>query len=244
MQKNINSNKDAIISLKGVTKSYEAGHILAMRDVSLDIIKDEFVCLVGPSGCGKSTLLKMVASLDSPDSGNITTPSELSMVFQSGALMPWLTAYENVVLVLLVRHTSKKEIGRLARKYLEMVGLGDMTNKYPRELSGGQRQRVGLARALAVEPRVLLLDEPFSALDPKTTDELHKDILKIWKETNLTVLMVSHLIEEAVSLADRVILMKSGIVEDIFPIHLPYPRHENGLEYHNLVLKIRKKFFE
>ena len=215
-----------------------------MRDVSLDITEDEFVCLVGPSGCGKSTLLKMIASLDTPDSGKIITPSEISMVFQSGALMPWLSAYENIALALRVKHTSKKEIDRLAQTYLDMVGLADMWDKYPRELSGGQRQRVGLARALAVEPRVLLLDEPFSALDPKTTDDLHKDILKIWKDTKLTVVMVSHLIEEAVSLADRVILMKSGRIEDIYSVPLPYPRRESGLAYHDLVLKIRKKFFE
>ena len=124
-----------------------------------------------------------------------------------------------------------------------MVGLEHFGDKYPRELSGGQRQRVGIARALAIEPKVLLLDEPFSSLDPRTTEELHKDILKIWKETKITVVMVSHLIEEAVSLADRVVLMKNGAIEEIFSVTLPYPRRESGMAFHELVQKIRAKFF-
>ncbi len=139
---------------------------------------------------------------------------------------------------------SKKNIEQEGKKYLEMVGLADFAQKYPRELSGGQRQRVGLARALAVEPKLMLLDEPFSALDPKTTEDLHKDLLKIWKETAISVVMVSHLIEEAVSLADRVVLMKEGHIEEIFPITLSYPRRENGVAFHEEVQKIRRAFFK
>jgi NitT/TauT family transport system ATP-binding protein len=233
----------SIISLTHAVKSFESGQQLALRDVSLDVADGEFLCLVGPSGCGKSTLLRLIAKLTEPDSGVIEAPQEISMVFQSGALMPWLSAYGNVTLALAVKHSSKKEIDRLAMKHLEMVGLADMMDKYPRELSGGQRQRVGLARALAVEPKVLLMDEPFSALDPKTTNELHKDILDIWKKNKLTIVMVSHLIEEAVSLADRVVLMKAGRIDEEYPIELSYPRHETGLDYHDTVVKIRKRFF-
>ncbi len=237
----------ATISLTEVTKSYEntgSTQPLALQAISFEVSENEFVCLIGPSGCGKSTVLKIIAGLDTVTSGTVQVPNEVSMVFQSGALLPWLTAYENVTFGLQTQNRSKQTTNELATKYLDMVGLSDIANKYPRELSGGQRQRVGLARALAVEPRVLLLDEPFSALDPKTTHELHEDILKIWKNTKLTVVMVSHLIEEAVSLADRVILMKAGTIEEVYKIDLPYPRRENGLDYHNLVLKIRNKFFQ
>ena len=250
-----------IIELKKINKSYEAGepgpkgNIHVLKDITLGVEQSEFICLIGPSGCGKSTLLKIISGLDSVDSGKAKLPKGVSMVFQSGALLPWRTALQNVALGLeekrIEKATSKKtskgkdskEIAKLCEHYLEMVGLGGMEEKYPRELSGGQRQRVGLARALAVEPQVLLLDEPFSALDPKTTHELHEDLLKIWRETKVTIVMVSHLIEEAVSLADRVVLMKDGRIEEIFPVKLPYPRRENGLPFHELVLKIRKQFF-
>ena len=270
-----------IIELKNINKSYEAGepgprgNIQVLHDVALSVEQGEFVCIIGPSGCGKSTLLKIISGLEAPDAASnksastLTLPSDVSMVFQSGALLPWRTALQNVALGLEQKKTTDKkdtgvkgakDIAKLCEHYLDMVGLKEMTNKYPRELSGGQRQRVGLARALAVEPQVLLLDEPFSALDPKTTHELHEDLLKIWRgstslttgvssqvnlvqDKKLTIVMVSHLIEEAVSLADRVVLMKAGRIEDIFTVPLSYPRRENGLPFHDLVLKIRKVFF-
>lgn len=241
MQNDTNSN--SIIALKDVTKSYEGGKLLALHDIRLSIAQDEFVCIVGPSGCGKSTLLKLIAGLIEPDYGTVSKPSEVSMVFQSGALLPWLSVFENAALGLRAKHVSQKEVERLVSKYLDMVGLLDMARKYPRELSGGQRQRVGIARALAVEPKVLLLDEPFSALDPVTTEELHGDLLKIWKEAKVTMVMVSHLIEEATALADRVVLMKAGKIDHVFPVELPYPRRESGLKFHELVLSIRKEFF-
>ena len=255
MLKNLNLS-NAIISLSDVSKSYsgrdatDAGTLLALNHVSLDITAKEFVCLIGPSGCGKSSVLKIIAGLDTQTHGTVDTPKdtteekrEMSMVFQSGALLPWLTAYDNVAFGLRAMHIAEKDILERVEKYLDMVGLIDMAKKYPREFSGGQRQRIGLARALAVEPKVLLLDEPFSALDPKTTDELHKDILKIWKNSELTVVMVSHLIEEAVSLADRVVLMKEGEIEEIYQIPFAYPRREQGLPFHDMVQKIRTKFF-
>ncbi len=165
------------------------------------------------------------------------------MVFQSSALLPWLTVYENTALGLRAQGKNHAETETPVRKFLHMVGLGKLAESYQRELSGGQRQRVGLARALAIEPKVLLLDEPFSALDPKTTDELHRDLLRIWKEEHLTVLMVSHLIEEAVSLADRVILMKEGKIEEVYQVKLPYPRREQAFAFHELVHKVRANFF-
>jgi NitT/TauT family transport system ATP-binding protein len=250
MQKDSNSNSGAgAIALLGVGKTYPLTGLgvfskPALSDISLAVREGEFLCIVGPSGCGKSTLLKILAGLEKASRGEVHVPSKLSMVFQNGALLPWLTVKENVEFGLRVQKKPPKDIEHAGKKYLEMVGLSDFAAKYPRELSGGQRQRVGLARALAVEPQVLLLDEPFSALDPKTTDDLHKDLLKIWKETKITIVMVSHLIEEAVSLADRVVLMKAGHIEETFAVTLPYPRRESGLAFHELVQKIRAKFFE
>ena len=164
------------------------------------------------------------------------------MAFQSGALFPWLTVFENAALGLRQMGASESEVSRVVEKNLRAMNMHAFESKYPADLSGGQRQRVGIARALAVDPEVLLLDEPFSALDPKTTAELHDDIIAIWRETKKTVVMVSHLIEEAVSLADRVILMRDGTVDSVFPVDLPYPRRESE-NFHRDVMRIRREFF-
>jgi NitT/TauT family transport system ATP-binding protein len=230
------------IFIKNIRKAYP-GQPDTLKGVDLHVESGEFVSIIGPSGCGKSTLLRIIAGLEDGDKGTVDVPGTVSMVFQGGALLPWLTVEENAAFGLTSKGKNKKHSLIEVASYLELVGLKDFAQKYPHELSGGQRQRVGIARALAVKPDVLLLDEPFSALDPKTTHELHVDLLKIWRERKLTVLMVSHLIEEAVSLSDRVILMKNGDIEEIFHIHLPYPRRENGLLFHEQVEKIRKKFF-
>ena len=232
-----------LIEFGHVTKTYDSGKIPVLHDVSFAIAPQELVCLIGPSGCGKSTVLKIIAGLDTPDRGSVRVPKNVSMVFQNGALFPWLTAFDNVALGVRTAGISELSVKNTAEKYLDMVGLKEFLHKYPRELSGGQRQRVGLARALAVEPNVLLMDEPFSALDPKMTDELHHDLLRIWKHTSVTIVLVSHLIEEAVSLADRILLLKDGRVDGEFPITLRYPRREQTQEFSELVLKIRKKFF-
>ena len=167
------------------------------------------------------------------------------MVFQTIALFPWLSVFENVALGLRAKHNlPESAIIRTATKYIEMMNMSGFVTKYPHELSGGQRQRVGIARALAINPKVLLLDEPFSALDPKTTAELHDDVIRIWRETGKTIIMVSHLIEEAVSLADRVLLVKKYTVSHEFTIDFPYPRREQAVDFSREVLKIRKEFFK
>ena len=165
------------------------------------------------------------------------------MVFQSGALLPWLTVRENIALGLTAKKYAESAIRSESTKYIEMMGLKGFEEKYPRDLSGGERQRVGIARALAVDPAVLLLDEPFSALDPKTTEELHNDIIKIWKNTKKTIVMVSHLIEEAVSLADRVLLIKNHKSDRIFKVTLARPRRENESEFAREVSEVRREFF-
>lgn len=241
MENNLNLNN--IITLKGVSKKYEGTHIPAVHDISLEVQTGEFVCIIGASGCGKSTLLKIVSGLEQADSGTVKISGRVGMVFQSAALLPWDTVYDNIAFGIRAQGKDSEEVAATVEKFLTLVGLQEYAQKYPRELSGGQRQRVGIARALAISPEILLLDEPFSALDPKTTDELHQIILRLWKDAGVTVVMVSHLIEEAVSLADRVVLIKQGSIEEIFPIKFPYPRRENGTLFHELVQKIRTRFF-
>jgi ABC-type nitrate/sulfonate/bicarbonate transport system ATPase subunit len=208
-------------------------------DVSLTIARGEFFCLIGPSGCGKTTLMKMMAGIESPTQGSITRPSRIGMVFQSYALLPWLTVEDNVAFAARMQGFHKDKIADLTERYLRMVHLESFAKRYPRELSGGQRQRVGIARALAITSDVLLMDEPFSALDPVITDELHDDILRIWKETSITIVMVSHHFEEAVILADRIGILKQGRLEQIVPVTLARPRNEDELPFMNEVRKLR-----
>ena len=233
-----------MISFKSVSKIYPGNPKTAVAGVNFEVKDGEFFCIVGPSGCGKSTILKIIADLEKETSGQVTKPDKVSMVFQSGALLPWLNVFENVALGLKAINTPPKKIAEECDKYITMTGLVELAEKYPRELSGGQRQRVGLARALAVDPKVLLLDEPFSALDTATTEELHKDLLKIWQQTKKTIVMVSHSVEEAVALADRIMLMKAGRIEETFEIKLPYPRREQEAAFMHEVQKIRHMFFK
>jgi NitT/TauT family transport system ATP-binding protein len=254
MEKDLNSTNNSVILFENVSKSFNAEDI-GIIDASFSISKGEFVCFVGLSGSGKSTILKLMAGLEKQSSGIVRIPENISMVFQNGALFPWLTVFDNVAIGLKSlgslgspdRENKKRSehfIKEETLKYIKMMGLEDYSKKYPRELSGGQRQRVGIARALAVDPTVLVLDEPFSALDVKTTEELHKDLLKIWQETKKTIVMVSHSIEEAVTLAERIVLIKDHKIHKIFPIAVPRPRREQEASFMHEVQQIRKEFFE
>lgn len=239
MQKGINLTD--YLSLNQISKSYPGTpKKWAVQDINLTIKQGEFFCLVGPSGCGKSTILKMIAGIEQPTTGNIIKPANISMVFQSEALLPWLTVEENTGFGLKMLDTPTHVIQEKVSAYLKMVDLVGLNNKYPREISGGQRQRVGIARALAVKPDVLLLDEPFSALDPLTTEDLHIDLLKIWQETKITIIMVSHLLEEAILLAERVGVMEKGTLKEIVDINLPRPRNPRLPEFYNLQDKLYK----
>lgn len=229
------------ISFKNVEKIYKAAKVKALSDISFDVSQGEFFCFVGPSGCGKSTILKLIGGIEEPTSGTVEKPGEVSMVFQSGALLPWMNVDENVSLVNKVKRLSPFKTEEITTKYLRMVDLEGFRYRYPRELSGGQKQRVGIARALAVEPKVLLLDEPFSALDPVTTDQMHKYLLKIWEETRKTVVMVSHSIEEAVFLSDRIAVMTQGALREIIDVKLKRQRNQDGKDFLELADKIRGK---
>ena len=243
---------DPIILCQNVTKQFPKVPVPAVRDVNLAVQPGEFVCFVGASGCGKSTTLRMICGLDTPTSGTVLykgqpvvgiTPG-LSMVFQSAALLPWLSVRDNVAFGLTMNGRTADQTQKLTDRFIEMVGLQGAVDRTPRELSGGMRQRVGIARALAMEPDVLLLDEPFSALDPETTEELHEELLNIWQTVHTTMVMVSHLVEEALFLADRVIVFGLGRIQTEIPVPLARPRDVDSAEFIALRRQLQGFFHE
>jgi NitT/TauT family transport system ATP-binding protein len=231
------------VQLDGVTKVYGRGSsaVTALQDVSLTVKTGEFVCLVGTSGCGKSTLLSMIAGLDEPSSGRLDTSGHrVALMFQEPALFPWLTAAANVELALRARSITRIERRQRAAQLLAVVGLSDFADKRPHQLSGGMRQRVALARALAQDTDVLLMDEPFGALDALTRDRLHEELERITAERGLTVVFVTHNVREAVRLADRVILLSAhpGSIVEEFPVDAPRPREINTALVADLAARI------
>ncbi|WP_309105153.1 ABC transporter ATP-binding protein [Microbacterium sp.] len=200
---------DPAVRISHVTKRYGTGPVV-LDDISLDIAPGEFVCLLGASGCGKSTLLNLIAGLEPLTSGNIETPSSgAAVMFQESALMPWLTARKNVELALRLRGIPRGERRDQAQRLLATVNLAEAGDKRPHELSGGMRQRVALARALAQDRPVLLMDEPFAALDAITRDLLHEELERVWRATGRTIVFVTHNVREAARLGQRVILLSS-----------------------------------
>jgi NitT/TauT family transport system ATP-binding protein len=225
----------AAISVRGVSHAFGQGseRLLALSDVSLELKRGELACLVGASGSGKSTLLNLVAQLDPPTAGRIDTfGSRTALLFQEAALFPWLTAAGNVELPMRLQGVGPARRHEQALELLSTVGLADFADSRPHELSGGMRQRVALARALAQEAPVLLMDEPFGALDAITRDLLHDELERIWLERGLTILFVTHNAREAVRLGDRVLVFSSrpGRVASEFRIDLPRPRRLDSAE--------------
>jgi NitT/TauT family transport system ATP-binding protein len=229
----------AVLEVRNIIKTFdtEKSKIPVLDNVNSSVDKDEFVCVVGPSGCGKSTLLRIIAGLEKPDSGQIlfhgqphNSPNpKITMIFQLFGLLPWKTAEENVEVPLEVLGVKKESRKEIAISHLRMVGLEEFQNTYPHDLSGGMKQRVGIARALALQPEVLLMDEPFSSLDELTAKTLRTLVLKIWHDPSLptnTFVMVSHNVEEAVYMADRVIVMspRPGRIVGEVKVDLPRPR--------------------
>lgn len=197
------------VRLRSVTKRYAPDAPVVLDGIDLDVRPGEFVSLVGASGCGKSTLLNIIAGLDTASSGTVETSGPVSLMFQEPALMPWLTAARNVELAMLFSGVGRAERRSRARELLAMVNLTGSERQRPHELSGGMRQRVAIARALAQERTILLMDEPFAALDAITRDLLHEELTRIWQETGLAVIFVTHNVREAVRLGERVLLMSS-----------------------------------
>ncbi|MBW6433267.1 ABC transporter ATP-binding protein [Actinoplanes hulinensis] len=224
-----------VVRIDDVTKQYGSGSnaLLALDHVSLTVDKGEFVCLLGASGCGKSTLLSLVAGLDKITGGTLEINGKhISLMFQEAALFPWLSVAGNVELALRLRGVGRADRRKRAQELLEIVRLGGFGGKRPHELSGGMRQRVALARALAQNADILLMDEPFGALDAMTRDILHDELERIWREQELTVLFVTHNVREAVRLGDRVVLLSSrpGRVLEDFKIDHPRPRRIDSTE--------------
>jgi len=237
----------AVLSLRDVVKSFrEDSRVLRVLDgISLEV-GEEFVAVLGPSGCGKTTLLRIIAGLERPDSGEVVIhrkDARIGFVFQSPTLLPWLTALDNVAVPLRVNGLSWEEAREKARRYLSLVGLRAFEDFYPRELSGGMRQRVNLARALAIEPTILLMDEPFSMLDPLTAESLRSEVLDLWTlgvTTVRTIIMVTHSVDEAVFMADRIVVLtpRPARVAEVIEVDLPRPRNRRAPEFQSLVDRV------
>ncbi len=213
----------------------------ALADVNLDIRDREFVCMVGPSGCGKTTLLRIIAGLETPTAGEVTVDGNAvigpdpkrGMVFQEYSLFPWRRVIDNVAFGLEMKGVGKEERRKTADHYIDMVGLSQFRNAYPFELSGGMRQRVAIARALANDPDVLLMDEPFGALDAQTRNRMQRELLSLWAETKQTIVFVTHSVDEAVYLADRIVVLsqRPGTVREIISIPWSRPRDRTSAEF-------------
>jgi nitrate ABC transporter ATP-binding subunit len=234
------------LTIHGVTKRFAVGddEVEALAPVDLAIPRGEFVCMIGASGCGKSTLLRIIAGFEEPTTGEVaidgkpvTGPgSDRGMVFQDYALFPWMTVRQNISFGPRQRHLAREEIDRTTDEFVRMVGLERFADRYPNQLSGGMKQRVAIARVLANNANILLMDEPFGALDALTREQLQNELLQIWKRTGVTTIFVTHSVEEAVLLADRVLVMSAGPgkIDSDFRIDLPRPRDVSSPEFNAL----------
>jgi len=239
------------VIVENLSKAFpkEDGDVIwALKDINLEIRDEEFVCLVGPSGCGKTTLLRIIAGLESPTTGRVIVDGNVvtgpdprrGMVFQEYSLFPWQKVIDNIAFGLEMRGVGKEERRKIGERYLEMVGLSQFRDAYPYELSGGMRQRVAIARALANDPDVLLMDEPFGALDAQTRNRMQGELLSIWEQTKKTILFVTHSVDEAVYLSDRIVVLtpRPGSVQEIVEIPWPRPRDRTSIEFADVRRKV------
>lgn len=251
-----NNTQQNLIEVRHLTKHYGTGDNV-FENVNFDIHKNEFVCLIGHSGCGKSTILNALAGLEAPSRGQmmmegkaITAPSlERGVVFQSHALLPWLSVKSNIAFAIKAKtpNISTKALDDQINHYLSMVGLADVKHKKPSELSGGMKQRVGIARAFATKPKMLLMDEPFGALDALTRGVIQDELVNIVDETHQTVFMITHDIDEAILLADRIFLMSNGpraFLAEIVENTISRPRHRDNIHHHSHYYKIRNHLLD
>lgn len=242
-----------MLSLKNINRQYTADKksFFALQDITIDIPQGQFVCFLGPSGCGKSTLIHLIAGLDAPTEGElffegnlITGPScERTVMFQESALFPWLSVIENVEFGLKIGGMAKRERQEKAAYYLKMMHLEEFANSWIHQLSGGMRQRVALARAFTLPSKILLMDEPFAALDVQTKRMLQDELLKIARQTEKTIVFITHSVEEAVYLGERIIIMqpRPGRIKRDMKIKLDYPRQREDLEFMNLVFRLNEE---
>ena len=239
---------ESSVRIEHVTKTFATGggSVTALEDISLTAAPGEFVCILGASGCGKSTLLNLVAGLDRPTSGAVECRGEPSFMFQEAALFPWLTVEQNIELPLRLRKVSGPQRRARVAELLDLVQLGGFARRQPHELSGGMRQRVALARALAQDAAVLLMDEPFGALDAMTRDILHDELEQIWQATGRTILFVTHNVREAARLGDRIVLLTSrpGRVAEDFPVDIARPRRIEDADVSALARRVTARLRE
>jgi len=229
------------LEVKGLDKEFDstAGTVTALKDINFKVHKREFVCVIGPSGCGKSTLIRILAGLETPSSGQVLLDGEevhgpgpdRGMVFQGYTLFPWLTVKKNVMFGLERSGHSRDAAEENARQWIDLVGLGKFADSYPHQLSGGMKQRVAIARALANQPRILLMDEPFGALDAQTRAKMQAYLMEIWKNIDITILFITHDLDEAIYLADRILVLKAhpGEVQEVIEVPVPQPRSPEQL---------------
>lgn len=241
-----------IISVNNITKTFNSegrlGDLTVLQNMNVDIQENEFVCIVGPSGCGKSTLLRLIAGLESPTEGNviyrgenlIKPQKEIGMVFQNYSLMPWLNVEDNIAMGLNFKRALKSEKKKKVDEFLKIIGLENFRKSYPHELSGGMQQRVAIARTLANSPDVVLMDEPFGALDAYTRILLQKELLRIWEYDKKTIIFVTHSVDEAIYLADRIILMsgRKGAISRDVSVDMPRIRDRADSRYAKLTQEL------
>jgi NitT/TauT family transport system ATP-binding protein len=230
-------SRPVILDVKNLTRVFTTanGTHTALQDIHLNVHRREFLCVIGPSGCGKSTLIRIIAGLDHPTSGEILIDgksvrgpgSDRGMVFQGYTLFPWLTVKGNVMFGLKIAGTGQATAEAEARQWIDLVGLSKFENSYPHQLSGGMKQRVAIARALANNPRILIMDEPFGALDAQTRSQMQAYLLQIWKQVDVTILFITHDLDEAIYLADRILVLGAnpGHIQELIEVAVPRPRN-------------------
>ncbi len=236
------------LKIKNLEKSF--GNLKVLEGINLEVEEDEFICIVGPSGCGKTTLLRLIMNLEKPDKGEILIKeksaekslSDLGFVFQEPALFPWRRVIENVEFPLEIKGIKKEKRREIAQRYIKIVGLEGFEKNYPFELSGGMRQRVALARVLAKNPEVLLMDEPFASVDAQTRNKLQEELAKLWQMTKKTIILVTHNVEEAVYLGDKIVVLskRPAHIKKIYPNFLKRPRNRTSPEF----VKLRREILD
>ena len=231
------------LTVENISKEFEQRDVRspALESIHLEVEEKEFICVLGPSGCGKTTLLRIIAGLENPTSGTVLIDGEVvtgptsrtAMIFQDYSLFPWRTVLDNIAFGLEMKGIGEEERHKMAGHYLDLIGLCGFGKNFPYELSGGMRQRVAVARALAIDPSVLLMDEPFGALDAQTRNMLQKQLLEIWDKTKKTVLFVTHSVDEAVFMSDRIVVLTSrpGTIKEVVTIDLPRPRDRTSQDF-------------
>lgn len=244
----------AKIVIQNLTKTYSGGKVVALQEINLEVRSNESLCILGPSGCGKTTLLRIVDCLIPRDRGEILLDGEpvnaprpdVAMVFQHFGLFPWKNLQENIAYGLVLRGKTKEEIHETVGRYIQLMGLTGFEKSYPYQLSGGMQQRAGLARALAISPSLLLMDEPFGALDAQTREMMQEELLRILDTEKKTMIFVTHSIDEAILLGDRIVMMsrRPGRIRDILPVEIPRPRKIISVRSHSRYIELRNSIWE